>query len=158
MELLAATLRRCRADAVHMIQIAAAGELPFQPASFDRALVDAPCSGLGTIRRDPDIRWRRQPDDLPALRDAQVDLLKRIASVVAARGRLIYSTCSTEPEENEDVVMRFLATTPGFSVVNVATLSNLPPAIHAMTTREGYLRTSPRFGLEGFFAAVLART
>ena len=157
MELLAATLRRCGTDGVHMIQIATTGNLPFQPASFDRVLVDAPCSGLGTIRRDPDIRWRRQSGDLPALQDAQVDLLKRIAPAVAVRGRLVYSTCSTEPEENEEVVRRFLATTQGFVLVNLATLSQIQPAIRAMATPEGYLRTSPRFGLEGFFAAVLAR-
>jgi 16S rRNA (cytosine967-C5)-methyltransferase len=157
MELLATTLRRCGANGVHMIQVGTSGDLPFQPASFDRVLVDAPCSGLGTIRRDPDIRWRRRSDDLPAFRDAQVDLLKRLATAVAVRGRLVYSTCSTEPEENEEVVQRFLATTRGFVLVNLATLSQIQPAIRAMATSEGYLRTSPRFGLEGFFAAVLAR-
>lgn len=157
MNLLAATLRRCRVPQVYMVHIPASAGLPFQPASFDRVLVDAPCSGLGTIRRDPDIRWRRQPADLSGLGASQLDLLKRLAPLVAPRGRLIYSTCSTEPEENEDVVARFLAAAPEFSAMPVVTLPSLGPSIHAMATPAGYLRTSPKFRLEGFFGAVLER-
>jgi 16S rRNA (cytosine967-C5)-methyltransferase len=157
MELLAATLRRCRVPQVHMVHIPASADLPFQPASFDHVLVDAPCSGLGTIRRDPDIRWRRQPDDLSGLAASQLDLLERLAPLVAPGGRLIYSTCSTEPEENEDVVARFLAAAPEFSAMPLVTLPSLGPSIHAMATPVGYLRTSPTFGLEGFFGAVLER-
>ena len=69
-------------------------------------LVDAPCSGLGTLRRDPDIRWRRREADLPELAAAQTEMLRHAAACVSAGGRLIYSTCSSEPEENDDVVAR----------------------------------------------------
>ena len=81
---------------------------------FDAVLLDAPCSGLGTIRRDPDLRWRRREEDLPALAVAQIDMLTRLATVVKPGGRLTYSTCSSEPEENEAVVEAFLAAHPAF--------------------------------------------
>ena len=77
--------------------------LPF-PDRFDCVMVDAPCSGLGTLRRDPDIRWRRTEADLPPLAAAQLTMLRHAAAAVAPGGRLVYATCSSEPEENEDVV------------------------------------------------------
>ena len=82
--------------------------LAVRAGTFDLVLIDAPCSGLGTIRRDPDIRWRRSPDDLPRFAAAQRELLARAADLVKPGGRLLYSTCSSEPEENEDVVAAFL--------------------------------------------------
>jgi 16S rRNA (cytosine967-C5)-methyltransferase len=82
--------------------------LPFRTDEFALVLVDAPCSGLGTVRRDPDIRWRRSPDDLPRFAASQRTLLLRAADHVKPGGRLIYSTCSSEPEENEEVVASFL--------------------------------------------------
>ena len=86
---------------------------------FDRVLVDAPCSGLGTIRRDPDIRWRRHEADLPALARTQLALLERAASLVRTGGRLVYATCSSEPEENEAVVDAFLARHVEFELVDL---------------------------------------
>ena len=75
--------------------------LPFRPA-FDCVLVDAPCSGLGTLRRDPDIRWRRAPEDLAEFAAAQLrDARARRAAPCGPGGRLVYATCSSEPEENE---------------------------------------------------------
>lgn len=137
--LLAATLARCRADAVRVVALPASGHLPFRDSVFDLVLVDAPCSGLGTLRRDPDIRWRRQAADLPAMAAAQGALLDRSADLVRAGGRLVYSTCSSEAEENEDVVAAFLSRRTEF----------------AETRR---WQTLPfRDGLEGFFAAVLTR-
>lgn len=156
--LLTESLRRAEASSVRVVHVSATGELPLRASAFDRVLVDAPCSGLGTLRRDPDIRWRRNLEDLPRLAASQRELLRRIAPTVARGGRLVYSTCSSEPEENEDVVAGFLAEAPEFSVNPLSAMPRLDPRIRAMSTPEGYLRTSPHFGLEMFFAAVLERS
>jgi 16S rRNA (cytosine967-C5)-methyltransferase len=154
--LLAATRARCQAAHVRIAQVPASGTLPFRDAAFTRVLIDAPCSGLGTVRRDPDIRWRREPSDLAALASAQHELLLRTRHLVAPGGRIVYSTCSSEPEENEQVVARFLADAPEFDVQPLNE-SGVAPAIARMVTREGYLRTSPEHGLEAFFGAILRK-
>lgn len=154
--LLAATLRSAgvRPRVVHM---SPEGGWPFRPC-FTHVLVDAPCSGLGTIRRDPDIRWRREPEELVRLAAVQDRLLAHASVVVASGGRLVYSTCSSEPEENEEVVGRFLHTHPHFSLCPIQTLPGLFPAIAALADEEGFLRTDPsRDGLDAFFAAVMQR-
>jgi 16S rRNA (cytosine967-C5)-methyltransferase len=132
----------------------AAAALPFR-AAFDRILLDAPCSGLGTLRRDPDIKWRRQADDLPVLAAAQAAMLERAAAVLKPGGTLVYATCSSEPEEDDDVVRRFLDRSPGFRLS--------PESADPWSTRffdaDGYFRTlPPRDGLEAFFAAILVKT
>lgn len=109
------------------------------------------------MRRDPDIRWRRTPADLPHLAATQLQLLDRVAPLVAADGRLIYSTCSSEPEENEHVVDAFLQSHPDFTLLPLANIGGLP-AIAALATPAGHLRTTPVQGLEAFFGAVLHRT
>lgn len=156
MRVLAATLTRARASRVHLVHIPPDGALPFRNAVFDGVLIDAPCSGLGTVRRDPDIRWRRNESDFPALAALQLDLLGRAAPLVKTGGRLVYSTCSSEPEENEDVIATFLDTSPGFEVLPVDRVG-LPPPIARLTTAAGHLRTTPDAGLEGFFAAILRK-
>ena len=154
--LLAATMARTRAANVRVVQIGAASELPFADDVFDRVLIDAPCSGLGTVRRDPDIRWRRDPSQFLALARTQLSLLERIQPLVAPGGRIVYSTCSSEPEENEAVVAAFLETAPEFSILRLES-AGLAPSITAMQTVEGYLRTNPAFGLEAFFGAILQK-
>jgi 16S rRNA (cytosine967-C5)-methyltransferase len=137
--LLAATMARCGLDRVYVLRVDPAGALPFQSGAFDFVLVDAPCSGLGTLRRDPDIRWRRREVDLARFAAAQRLLLARTADVVAPGGCLVYATCSSEPDENEDVVAAFVAEERAFWVVHEH-------------------RTSPAAnGLEAFYAAVIAR-
>jgi 16S rRNA (cytosine967-C5)-methyltransferase len=123
---------------------------------FDCVLVDAPCSGLGTLRRDPDIRWRRREQDLPALAAAELTMLQHAAGSVAPGGRLVYATCSSEPEENEAVVAAFLATTPGFTPLHAGqATARLDPAL---IDQRGHLRTQPHLhGLEAFFGAVFER-
>jgi 16S rRNA (cytosine967-C5)-methyltransferase len=153
-ELLAATVRRCRATNVRTLLIGSTSDFPFGDEAFDRVLIDAPCSGLGTVRRDPDIRWRREPADFSALVQAQLDLLRRAGRVVARGGALLYSTCSSEPEENEAVVTAFLRDAADFSVLPVPSLRT-SAAIKEMLTPDGYLRTTPGHGLEAFFGAVL---
>lgn len=128
-------------------------------AIFDAVLVDAPCSGLGTIRRDPDIRWRRQEADLPAFAARQIRMLVEASASVHPSGRLVYATCSSEPDENEHVVQAFLDASPGWSREPPARrVPALPAGVLACVDADGCLRTSPdRHGLEPFFAACLRR-
>lgn len=131
------------------------GELPFT-ASFDRVLVDAPCSGLGTLRRDPDIRWRRTAADLPALVAAQRRLLARAARVVVPGGRLVYATCSSEPDENDAVVDAFLHDHPDYTRLDLRVDGDA--AVRGLVDDRGQLHTLPfAHGLEAFFAAALVR-
>jgi 16S rRNA (cytosine967-C5)-methyltransferase len=118
--------------------------LPFSDV-FDRVLVDAPCSGTGTLRHNPEIRWRITEADILNLAAQQKELLRNAARVVKPGGRLIYSTCSVEPEENEEVVSDFLRSTKEFRVV--------PQTVNS--SEAGSIRTWPhRQGTDGFFAIV----
>ena len=153
--LLRDTVRSSGASCIRIARVPVTGALPFAPV-FDRVLVDAPCSGLGTIRRDPDIRWRRRESDLAALAADQVALLDRAASVVRTGGRLVYATCSSEPEENEDVVDTFLTRRPEFTLVDLRT--EAAPLLQPLLDDRGMLRTLPSaHDLEAFFAAMLLR-
>lgn len=153
-DLLRHTIRTGGARSVDIVRVGVDGPLPFGQV-FDRVLVDAPCSGLGTIRRDPDIRWRRTAADLPALAAAQLALLSRAAAVVRPGGRLVYATCSSEPDENDEVVDTFLRDHPEFAVEPVSDpTGTLAPVVDA----GGRLRTEPFVhGLEAFFAAAMTK-
>jgi 16S rRNA (cytosine967-C5)-methyltransferase len=140
---------------VRLVQADVRQPLPFS-RPFDTVLVDAPCSGLGTLRRDPDIKWRRREEDLPDLARAQLEMLQHASAVVAPGGRLVYATCSSETEENESVVEAFLKATPSFTRVDLRTAKTAVPA--AVIDEHGHLRTYPHLhGLEAFFGAVLMR-
>ena len=104
-------LARVRARNVRVLQLDAAKPLPFAEA-FDRILVDAPCSGTGTLARHPEIRWRLTIDALASLKPVQASLLHFAADSLKPGGRLVYSTCSIEREENEAVVSAALAGNP----------------------------------------------
>jgi len=104
---------------VDLVALDGARPLPFA-RPFDRILVDAPCSGTGTLARNPEIKWRLAPEQLEGLRELQVALLKQARELLAPGGLLVYSTCSLEPEENEDIV----ATVPPELVVR--TMQRLP--------------------------------
>ena len=112
--------------------------LPFLD-TFDRVLLDAPCSGLGTIRRDPDVKWSRHPEDLERFASEQLRMLSNAAEAVTSGGALVYATCSSEPDEDEDVVARFRETRQDFSL--------------------GFeMRTLPfRDALDAYYTAVLVR-
>ena len=131
---------------------------PFQPV-FDCVLVDAPCSGLGIVRRDPDIRWRRQPVDLVRFASEQSAMVAQASRVVRPGGRLVYATCSSEPEENEDVVDAFLADHPDFESVHPdQRRQSVSSRLRDLVDHHGRLSTTPdAHGLEAFFAAVLRR-
>ncbi len=122
--------------------------LPFGEV-FDRVLVDAPCSGLGTLRRDPDIKWAVTLEQLPAFAAAQLRILRQAADVVRPGGTLVYATCSSEPDENELVVEEFLREDTRYTRA---------PWTGAGADPDGCLRTRPgRDGLDAFFAARLVR-
>jgi len=155
-EALSATVARAGATAVRVVAIDDTAPLPFAPV-FDVVAVDAPCSGLGTLRRDPDIKWRRTADDLSRYQARQRDLLERAAAVVAPGGCVVYTTCSTEPEENELVVDAFLASHPGFERLPV-TAGPSAAALAPFVGADGYFRLHPaHHGHEGYFGAVLGR-
>jgi 16S rRNA (cytosine967-C5)-methyltransferase len=155
LSVLRAVLDRAGVDAP-IVQIDATRPLPFG-AVFDAVLLDAPCSGLGTLRRDPDLKWSRQPAHLAAFAAAQRDMLAAVASVVRPGGRLLYSTCSSEPEENEQVVTAFLATHSDFSAVPTVPGPAVADAEQLVDDR-GFLRTLPfRDRLDAFYAALLVR-
>jgi 16S rRNA (cytosine967-C5)-methyltransferase len=124
-----------------------------RPQPFDVILIDAPCSGTGVIRRHPDIRWNRQPEDLPTYRQTQVHLLEIAATLLKPSGVLLYATCSLEPEENEEVIDLFRARCPHILVDNATRF--LPEPAHRLVTPSGYFRPCPADGLDGFFAARL---
>ena len=153
LNLLHDTVARSGARRVHVVHVPSHGPLPFAD-TFDRVLVDAPCSGLGTIRRDPDIRWRRTERELPRFAEHQVDLLTRAANAVRPGGRLVYATCSSEPEENEGVVTAFLERMP-FERLD---LRDEPGPLQPLLDEEGALRTLPfSHRLEAFFATAMVR-
>lgn len=121
---------------------------------FDRVLVDAPCSGTGTWRRNPDARWRAEGGGLDALLPLQAGILASAARLVKPGGRLVYATCSMLPEENEAQVEAFIAAHPDFHVVRLAEAA---PQL-TDSTHPDYLSLTPaRHDTDGFFAAVLQR-
>jgi 16S rRNA (cytosine967-C5)-methyltransferase len=131
----------------------ALGELPGAP--FDRALVDAPCSGLGALRRNPDARWRVAPEDPARLAATQSALLASAAAVLRPGATLVYSTCTLLGEENDAVVAGFLSREPGFRRADVA---RIPRALRPLLDEDGTLRTFPhRDDMDGFYAARMER-
>jgi 16S rRNA (cytosine967-C5)-methyltransferase len=150
--LLAETLRRAQLP-VPVVRLDGRGPLPFV-AGFDAVLVDAPCSGLGTLSRDPDLNWSRTASQLGGLAADQRRLLTAAADAVRPGGRLIYATCSSEPEENIDVVNAFLGEDKRFTLQTVAA----PGVPAGMIDARGCLATLPyRDALDAFFAAMLVR-
>ena len=155
MRLLRTSVEASGAHNVQLVHVDGAAPPPFR-AVFNRVLVDAPCSGLGTVRRDPDIRWRRTEADLEGLAARQLRLLEGAAMVVAPGGRLFYATCSSEPEENEQVVSAFLERNERFALIDLRT--EVPARLHPLLDRHGQLRTLPfAHQLEAFFAAAMVR-
>ena len=122
---------------------------------LDRVLVDAPCSGLGTLRRNPDVKWRQTPEGVAELNAKQASILASASRMVKAGGRLVYATCSILDEENEAIVQSFLAEHPDFSLVPASQIL----AEQKVTLEMGdYLKLYPHLHqTDGFFAAILER-
>jgi 16S rRNA (cytosine967-C5)-methyltransferase len=175
--IIAVDLRPHRAQLLRLLRPHAAGEtsnvhvvaadarnLPFT-RKFDRVLADVPCSGTGTLARNPDIKWRLVLEDLSDLQARQLAILRAAMKQVADGGRLIYSTCSLEKEENEDVVEPAIAEDSSFRLVDCRTqVEQLKqrkelvwPDIFSLTSGP-YLRTLPGVHpCDGFFAAILEK-
>src|SRR4029434_9399197 len=114
-------------------------------------LVDAPCTNLGVLRRNPEVKWRRQPADIAVAAERQRSILAAAATLVKPGGRLVYATCSLEPEENDEVVQDLLAARLDFAV---DTPREFPVAPYAA----GFVRCLPhRLGSDGFTAIRLRR-
>ena len=152
-----------QASGIHVIA-ADARELPFAQ-TFDRVLADVPCSGTGTLARNPEIKWRLKPEDLADLQARQVAILRSAMAHLAQAGRLIYATCSLEREENEDVVALATQQDSSFRIVDCAGELNrlhesgelVWPNI-ASLVRGKFLRTLPGVHpCDGFFAAILEK-
>lgn len=120
----------------------------FPKESFDRILVDAPCSGLGVLRRKPDIKYAKKEEDLQSLQQVQLSILEAVAPLLKEGGILIYSTCTVDEEENKGTVEQFLHAHPDFEP---EALKKLPPAIQSLT-KQGMLQVFPQdFNGDGFF-------
>jgi 16S rRNA (cytosine967-C5)-methyltransferase len=148
---LEADARQRERSLIGAVALDATRSLPLAEGSFDRVLVDAPCSGTGTLRRNPEIRWRIRPTDLADLRERQQRILVNASRMTRIGGRLVYSTCSVEREENEEVVASFLHQNSSFRQVS-------PPVLAPFLSAFGAARTWPhREGADGFFIAAFER-
>ncbi len=140
-----------------IVRLDATDSLPFNQA-FDRILLDAPCSGTGTLGRNPEIKWRLSPYDIARLADLQTKMLRSALCSLAPGGRLVYSTCSLEPEENEQVVGKILSESRGFRTLGVSELSALHPHLAPLFDSRGFFRTRPDVhAMDGFTAAIIVR-
>lgn len=133
-----------------------ASPVQLEPNTFDRVLLDAPCSGLGVMRRHPDIKWRANRKNLAPFQRRQLKLLQNVCRLVKPGGILVYAVCSPEPEENEGVINAFLKKNTEFDIDN--DYGKLPERICARAVSAGCLQTYPDFNqMDGFFAVRLKR-
>ena len=147
----AASARAQELKSIHCVVLDGLQGLPLGKNVFDCVLLDAPCSGTGTLRRNPEIRWRISAADIQDLSQRQTQLLFNAARAVKPGGRLVYSTCSVEPEENETVVQTFLENCKNFKPAKLEVVPSL-------LTPSGAVRTWPqREGTDGFFICALER-
>lgn len=154
--LLAETTARLRTR--NLVPLAAdAARPPFRAGSLDRILLDAPCSGLGTLARNPDLKWTSSPGRIRSLAESARRLARAQLGLLAPGGLLLYAACSLEPEETGEVVGALLAETPGLSRVPLA--DRLPEPLAALAGEDGALRLAPEeHGTDGYFAALLRRS
>lgn len=142
-------IKTIEADAVSALPPGAEGP-------FDFILCDAPCSGLGVVRRSPDIKYRRKEEDILALSSEQARLLDNVSKYLKGGGVLVYSTCTFEPEETDRVVDGFLESHPDFSIESAKGV--LPPECALLVDEKGFFRSYPhRDGTDGFFGARMRR-
>jgi 16S rRNA (cytosine967-C5)-methyltransferase len=153
---LTANMKRWGAAAVQPIRADAAAAPPFKEKSVDLAVLDAPCSALGILRRHPEIKTRLGEGDLATFPPRQRALLEAAAAALRPGGRLLYITCTTEAAENEELIAAFLAAHPEFHLATDP--EPLPAPARLLVSPPGFFHTSPAdHDLDGFFAAVLAK-
>jgi 16S rRNA (cytosine967-C5)-methyltransferase len=146
------TCARLGVVGISLVALNAEVALPFAEETFDRVLVDAPCTGTGTLRHNPEIRWRLSHDSFRELPAVQGRILSEAARCLRRGGRLVYSTCSVEREENEEVVAAFLQAHTDFKQVEAA------PASAPLLLPDGAARTWPqRDDVDGFFVAAIVK-
>ncbi len=152
------TAKRLRIDIIETLEADASvygRDTPAVPG-FDAILCDAPCSGLGVLRRVPDIKLKRTEEEIRAISEAQKNMLGNLSRRLKPGGRLVYSTCTFEPEETEGVVEWFLEAHPGFAVESAC--GYVPEECRDLVDEPGFFRTYPhRHGMDGFFAVRLKR-
>ncbi len=149
---LRSNLERQGVIGVNICQYDASTYLPFADSAFDLVIVDAPCSGTGTIRHNPEIRYNLAADDVARHSSKQLKIVLNASKTLKKGGRLIYSTCSIERDENEDVIRCLLAEQPDLGVIR-------PDVNERFITDEGFARTFPdRDDMDGFFIAQITRT
>jgi 16S rRNA (cytosine967-C5)-methyltransferase len=148
---LGSNLEKQGVSGVRLCQYDASSDLPFADAAFDIVIVDAPCSGTGTIRHNPEIRYSLSSDDFERHSSKQLKIALNASKTLKIGGRMIYSTCSLEREENEDVIKKLLEIDPGLKVTSLKVGERF-------ITDEGFARTFPdRDDMDGFFIAQLTR-
>jgi 16S rRNA (cytosine967-C5)-methyltransferase len=157
LDLIEGICQRLGIKIVKTIKGNAATSLPIsQGLVFDRILADVPCSGFGTLRKNPDLKWRRGEKDSKRLIELQFSILDNLSAYVKEGGLLVYSTCTVFHEENEDVVERFLNEHPEFQLDRMEKV--LPEKFH-LFFRNGYFKTfPPQNEMDGFFAARLIKS
>jgi len=153
LQLINNTVKRLGIDIVEIMQRDAVEIDRKNIGKADRVIVDAPCSGLGTIRRRPDIKWSRREEDIVKLAKIQYDILVSSSKYVRNGGIIVYSTCTTEPEENEMIIKRFLENNKEFAICD---LKDNTEQVLANTLKKGYIGLFPHIhGTDGFYAAKL---
>lgn len=152
------TAQRLGASIVKTFEADASTPFDFKTpeGGFDAVLCDAPCSGLGVLRRSPDMKWRRGEGDIKELSKRQAGILENLSAYVKRGGAIVYSTCTFEPEETDDVVADFLSRRGDFRLESAG--GYVPEDCRVLVDEPGILRTYPhRHGMDGFFAARLKR-
>ena len=136
---------------INSVKTIVANALEFNDEKFDRILADVPCSGTGTLTKKPDIKWKRDLLDLRSMNELQYDLLNKASSMIKPGGVLVYSTCSIEPEENYDIIKKFLDNNPSFKLENASLY--FPSDL---VDENGCIQTFPHVHhMDGAFAAKL---
>lgn len=143
----------CERLGIRNVRLHVADATEFDAPPAERVIVDVPCSGLGVLRKKPDIKWKREPEDIPRLVRQQMSLLERGSQLVKPGGVLVYSTCTTEPEENAMQIKSFLERHPEFAADDASRFVN-----KAVVAADGSIETFPhRHRIDGTFAARLVR-
>ncbi|MGE3802966.1 MAG: 16S rRNA (cytosine(967)-C(5))-methyltransferase RsmB [Candidatus Kapaibacterium sp.] len=154
---LSETITRCGFEQI--IQPIVGDALTVEMDQADVVLLDAPCSGLGTLRRKPEIKWKRQPEEIRKLTELQRELLERATLLVKPEGVLVYTTCTTEPEENEMVISQFLQDHPEFQIESAEQFMPDSALRKGVVTDRGFLQVWPhRHGTDGAFGARLRKS